>query len=53
MDITGILFFIVPTETAGFNITITPEFPSASILVLTALTAAYLIIHGRVKTYYK
>ena len=45
IDVKGILFIPIPTETAEFNITVVPEFPPTVVLVtLAALIALYIML---------
>lgn len=50
IDIVGILFQPIPTESAEFNITVVPEFP-AMVLAILASTIAIYIMLVRVKGY--
>lgn len=51
VDIKGILFVAVPTETAEFNVTVVPEFPSMLVLVTFATLIALYITLVRYKGY--
>jgi len=51
VDIKGILFQAVPTETAEFNVTVVPEFPPMLVLVTFATLIALYITLVRYKGY--
>ncbi len=44
IDVVGILFIPIPTESAEFNITVVPEFPSIALAILASMIAVYIIL---------